>query len=127
MAGAYCKFCGFRCFVYRIVPDGPMSGWGGHMATCAKGMEFDRSVLGHNSATSVNPVTDPEAAEAVRPAEGICSVCAEHVTLLGNLWTADDGTSCCSSLSAPYVPHKPVKAGSAVVLANDSEGGLTHG
>lgn len=111
MAGAYCKFCDRRCFVLRVVPNGPMSGWAGHMATCQRGMEHDRTVLGgHDSRTSVNPVTDPEAAEAVVPAEGTCSVCGEHVTLLGNWWTADDGTSCCTDLSAPFVPHKPAAA-----------------
>jgi hypothetical protein len=42
MAGAYCKFCNNRCFVYRILPDGPQKGWAGHLATCAPGMEHDR-------------------------------------------------------------------------------------
>jgi len=65
MAGAYCKFCGRRCFLYRIVPDGPSKGWGGHMATCAKGRELDLKVLGHTHITAVNPVTEPELAEAI--------------------------------------------------------------
>lgn len=56
MAGAYCKFCGRRCFVYRVVPNGPRKGWGGHMATCPKGMEHDLKVLGHTSETAVNPL-----------------------------------------------------------------------
>ena len=65
MAGAYCKFCGRRCFVYRIVPDGPSKGWGGHMATCTDGMVLDLEVLGHTHLTAVNPITEPEAADAI--------------------------------------------------------------
>jgi hypothetical protein len=65
MAGAYCKFCSRRCFVYRIVPDGPRKGWGGHMATCPDGMALDLEALGHTHLTAVNPVTDPEAAAAI--------------------------------------------------------------
>lgn len=65
MAGAYCKFCGRRCFVYRIVPDGPSKGWGGHMATCPDGMALDLKAFGHTHETAVNPVTDGDAAEAV--------------------------------------------------------------
>lgn len=65
MAGAYCKFCGRRCFVYRIVPDGPEKGWGGHMATCREGMMLDLKVLGCTHLTAVNPVLEPEAAQQV--------------------------------------------------------------
>lgn len=65
MAGAYCKFCGQRCFVYRIVPDGPSKGWAGHMATCTEGMRVDLGTLGHTHLTAVNPITDPAAAEAI--------------------------------------------------------------
>lgn len=52
MAGAYCKFCDRRCFVYRVLPDGS---WSGHMATCPKGMEHDRKVTGYDHTTAVNP------------------------------------------------------------------------
>lgn len=55
MAGAYCRFCGYRCFVLRRLPDGS---WSGHMATCTAGMAHDRHVLGHDHATAVNPL-DP--------------------------------------------------------------------
>lgn len=65
MAGAYCKFCGDRCFVLRVVPDGPSKGWEGHMATCPRGMALDRDKTGHDCTTAVNPVTDPAAAEAI--------------------------------------------------------------
>lgn len=44
--GAYCKFCGHRCFVVRTVPEGPWEGWTGCMATCPRGMEHDRLQLG---------------------------------------------------------------------------------
>ncbi|MFM9590737.1 hypothetical protein ACKI16_29545 [Streptomyces scabiei] len=56
MAGAYCNFCGHRCFVYRIVPDGPREGWAGHMATCLGGMAHDRRETGHDHTTATNPV-----------------------------------------------------------------------
>lgn len=70
MAGAYCKFCGQRCFVYRVIPDGPSMGWGGHLATCARGMELDRQITGHDHTTAVNPVTDPEGARRIADAMG---------------------------------------------------------
>ena len=65
MAGAYCKFCARRCFVLRVVPDGPMKGWTGHLATCRGGMEHDLTVTGHTHLTAVNPINDPEAAAAI--------------------------------------------------------------
>jgi hypothetical protein len=65
MAGAYCKFCGHRCFVGRVIPDGPMKGWRGHLATCQGGMAHDLKVTGHTHETAVNPATDPEAAAAI--------------------------------------------------------------
>lgn len=41
-------------------------------------------------------------------AESVCRVCAEHITLLGGMWTVDDGTTCCYNTGiAPFVPHKP--------------------
>lgn len=55
MAGAYCMFCGRRCFVYREVIVGGALVWAGHLATCAKGKEFDRSKLGRDSDTAHNP------------------------------------------------------------------------
>lgn len=55
MAGAYCRFCDRRCFVYRKLPDGS---WSGHMATCAKGMEHDRAETGHDHTTAINPHAD---------------------------------------------------------------------
>ena len=65
MAGAYCKFCGRRCFVLRVVPDGPEKGWTGHLATCRDGMAHDLKKLGHTHITAINPVTEPEAATAI--------------------------------------------------------------
>jgi hypothetical protein len=58
MAGAYCTFCGHRCFVCRTIPDGPQKGWSGHLATCARGMEHDRKQTGHDHTTAVNPLSD---------------------------------------------------------------------
>lgn len=61
MAGAYCKFCGRRCFVHRVLPDGS---WSGHLATCAAGMEHDRQVCGHDHTTAINPLDVPAAGPA---------------------------------------------------------------
>ena len=52
MAGAYCKFCGHRCFVYRIVPNSHVT----HLATCPRGMALDREKLGVDHTTTVNPM-----------------------------------------------------------------------
>ena len=52
MAGAYCMFCGQRCFVYRIVPGSNVT----HLATCARGMALDREKLGVDYTTAVNPM-----------------------------------------------------------------------
>jgi hypothetical protein len=62
MAGAYCEFCGHRCFVHRIVPDGPRTRWSGHIATCPAGMAHDLAVLGHTHLTAINPI-----AKAIEP------------------------------------------------------------
>ncbi|MGW3445659.1 hypothetical protein [Streptomyces sp. NPDC001076] len=58
MAGAYCKFCDRRCFVYRIIPDGSEKDWAGHLATCEAGMAHDREQTGHDHTTAINPVTE---------------------------------------------------------------------
>ena len=52
MAGAYCHFCGRRCFVYRVLPDGS---WAGHLATCLEGMAHDRKMTGYDHTTAINP------------------------------------------------------------------------
>lgn len=57
MAGAYCRYCGNRCFVYRVLPDGS---WSGHMATCMDGMAHDRVATGHDHTTAINPAIDPK-------------------------------------------------------------------
>jgi len=68
--GAYCKFCGLRCFVYRVIPGGDLKGRSLHLATCPQGMEHDLEATGYTHLTAVNPVTDPEGAAACRgPAE----------------------------------------------------------
>lgn len=59
MAGAYCKFCGQRCFVYREVIAAGALVWAGHMATCESGKEHDRKVLGMDSDTAHNPFRHP--------------------------------------------------------------------
>lgn len=56
MAGS-CMYCDRRCFVLRVVPDGPNAGWTGHMATCREGMAHDLAVLGWTSTTATNPLT----------------------------------------------------------------------
>lgn len=52
MAGAYCKFCDNRCFVFRIVPGSNVT----HLATCTEGMAFDREKLGVDHTTAGNPL-----------------------------------------------------------------------
>jgi hypothetical protein len=66
MAGAYCKFCDHRCFVYRVLPD---NSWAGHMATCQRGMEHDRKMTGFDHTTAINPLTQRrnEQAESIQP------------------------------------------------------------
>jgi hypothetical protein len=60
MSGAYCRYCDTRCFVYRIVPDGPHKGWAGHMATCRRGRAHDRAELGHDHTTATNPMANDD-------------------------------------------------------------------
>lgn len=48
------------------------------------------------------------ALEAEDYPESRCLACRTHITLLGGMWTADDGTRCCHNTgTAPFVPHKP--------------------
>lgn len=56
MAGAYCKFCNRRCFVYRRVIVGGELVWAGHLATCVRGKEHDRAQLGQDADTAHNPL-----------------------------------------------------------------------
>jgi len=65
MAGSYCRFCGRRCFVLRVIPDGPSQGRSFHLATCQGGMAHDLMKTGHTHITAINPVAEPEAAAAV--------------------------------------------------------------
>ena len=51
MAGAYCKFCGDRCFLERWVPGESAT----HFATCPKGMALDREATGYDHTTAFNP------------------------------------------------------------------------
>ena len=52
VAGAYCKFCDHRCFVYRVLPN---LSWSGHLATCRAGREHDRRQLGVDCDGALNP------------------------------------------------------------------------
>lgn len=65
MAGSYCRYCDRRCFVLRVIPDGPEKGWQGHLATCPRGMAHDFGKTGHTHLTAINPITDPDVAHAV--------------------------------------------------------------
>lgn len=61
MPGAYCRYCGHRCFVYREVwGKDDMLVWAGHLATCQKGKDHDRSILGVDAASAVNPIWPAE-------------------------------------------------------------------
>lgn len=55
MAGAYCRYCDRRCFVYRQVIVGGAVLWSGHMATCPAGKAHDRRALGQDADTAHNP------------------------------------------------------------------------
>lgn len=62
MAGAYCRYCDRRCFVYRQVIVGGELVWSGHMATCQPGREHDRNALGMDFEQAHNPMApDAEA------------------------------------------------------------------
>lgn len=62
MAGAYCRYCGHRCFVYRQVWRHGRLTFSGHLATCTEGKAWDRSQLGGVDAdTAYNPA-DPASA-----------------------------------------------------------------
>lgn len=61
MAGAYCQYCDRRCFVYREVIVGGELVWAGHMATCARGREHDRKVLGVDHTQAHNPYARSDA------------------------------------------------------------------
>ncbi len=58
MAGAYCRYCGRRCFVYRVVQVGGYVVWSGHMATCQAGAAHDRAALGQDHTTAFNPASE---------------------------------------------------------------------
>lgn len=49
--GPYCDYCGHRCFVPREVPGSHVT----ILATCVKGAEHDRRVLGVDFRTAHNP------------------------------------------------------------------------
>ena len=58
MAGAYCRYCGHRCFVTRRMPADATwrPGQIVHLATCARGKAFDREHTGYDADTAINPV-----------------------------------------------------------------------
>lgn len=62
MSGAYCQYCGHRCFVYRQVLVAGEVVWAGHMATCVAGRAHDRYALGVDSTQAYNPYARPDTA-----------------------------------------------------------------
>ena len=63
--GPYCEFCDHRCFVPRVIPGSLKQVL---MATCPKGMEFDRSASGgYDHTTAFNPATDVVGFDVVCP------------------------------------------------------------
>jgi len=60
MAGSYCKYCGRRCFVYRVMPADARwkPGEGVHLATCAEGAAHDREQTGYDHTTATNPMAN---------------------------------------------------------------------
>lgn len=61
MAGAYCMYCGQRCFVYRQVIVGGELVWAGHLATCPRGKQHDREKIGQDADTAHNPLAEGRA------------------------------------------------------------------
>lgn len=61
--GPYCNYCHTRCFLLRVLRDGRTM----LLATCRAGMAHDLEACGETHETAVNPITDPEAAAALRP------------------------------------------------------------
>ena len=53
--GPYCQYCDRRCFVERRIVVGGEIVWDGIMATCPRGRERDRQVLGQDFREAVNP------------------------------------------------------------------------
>jgi hypothetical protein len=78
MAGAYCQYCGHRCFVYRVTPD---RSWAGHMATCDRGAAHDRAALGYNHRTAINPVAIAHLIGALTAATGLSKPRAQEGVL----------------------------------------------
>jgi len=62
--GAYCNFCQTRCFVLRVIPDGPDRGRSFHLATCRDGMVHDLAKTGHTHISAINPVSLADALRA---------------------------------------------------------------
>jgi hypothetical protein len=52
MPGSYCRYCGHRCFVERVLPNGRHL----HMATCLDGAMHDLTVTGYTYQTARNPM-----------------------------------------------------------------------
>jgi hypothetical protein len=63
--GSYCRYCGQRCFVVRVIPDGDCRGRTYALATCQRGMMHDLGQTGHTHITALNPVLEPEAVAAL--------------------------------------------------------------
>jgi alcohol dehydrogenase class IV len=53
--GPYCRYCDHRCFVERRIPDTRTTVL---LATCSAGMAHDRSAVGHDHTTALNPRGD---------------------------------------------------------------------
>jgi hypothetical protein len=74
MAGAYCQYCGRRCFLLRVVIVAGVVVWSGHMATCERGMARDRDAIGIDYTRAHNP------AENGRHCTGPCCNTRPEVT-----------------------------------------------
>jgi hypothetical protein len=57
MSGAYCVYCGLRCFVPRTMPADSRwhPGQSVHLATCQRGADHDRRATGYDYTTAINP------------------------------------------------------------------------
>ena len=63
--GPYCRYCGRRCFLDRVIPGGLLKGRSFLLATCALGMAHDLESAGYTHETALNPVLQAEQVAAL--------------------------------------------------------------
>jgi len=121
MAGAYCKFCDHRCFVYRVVPGSNVT----HLATCPEGMALDREKLGVDYTTAVNLMAPEDRVRELR--DRADAIESSNCTGLTAAWCPVHGDCRCAdpleSMSDAQCPlHAPASSHAAMALLDGEEG-----